>query len=75
MSASSRILLPLPASSTAANGASVSESGQYGTIVHIHPAVLFSICDSHTRRGEGAMRVIGTLLGTRTAGRRYGKYK
>lgn len=33
------------------------------TIVEIHPLVLLSVLDHHTRRPEGAGRVIGTLLG------------
>nr|XP_015194579.1 PREDICTED: eukaryotic translation initiation factor 3 subunit F [Lepisosteus oculatus] len=36
----------------------------YGPIVKIHPVVLASIADSYERRNDGAIRVIGTLLGT-----------
>ncbi|MGH0168863.1 UNVERIFIED_CONTAM: hypothetical protein FKN15_055628 [Acipenser sinensis] len=36
----------------------------YGPLVKIHPVVLASIADSYERRNEGALRVIGTLLGT-----------
>ncbi|XP_058877645.1 eukaryotic translation initiation factor 3 subunit F-like [Acipenser ruthenus] len=36
----------------------------YGPVVKIHPVVLASIADSYERRNEGALRVIGTLLGT-----------
>ncbi|XP_077985761.1 eukaryotic translation initiation factor 3 subunit F-like [Glandiceps talaboti] len=35
---------------------------------HVHPVVLFSICDSYERRNEDAKRVIGTLLGTNVLG-------
>ena len=33
--------------------------------VVVHPLVLLSVLDHHTRRQEGAGRVIGTLLGRR----------
>ena len=33
--------------------------------VNVHPLVLLSVLDHHTRRQEGAGRVIGTLLGKR----------
>ncbi|KAI5607622.1 eukaryotic translation initiation factor 3 subunit F [Silurus asotus] len=36
----------------------------HGPLVKIHPVVLASIADSYERRNEGAVRVIGTLLGT-----------
>ena len=36
--------------------------------VHVHPLVLFNVCDSFVRRQEGSVRVIGTLLGTVTGG-------
>mmetsp|Transcript_6152 Transcript_6152/g.8974 ORF Transcript_6152/g.8974 Transcript_6152/m.8974 type:complete len:337 (+) Transcript_6152:107-1117(+) len=36
------------------------------TVVHVHPLVLLAILDHHTRRQEGAGRVIGTLLGQRS---------
>lgn len=35
----------------------------FGPVVKIHPVVCASICDSYERRNEGAIRVIGTLLG------------
>jgi hypothetical protein len=35
------------------------------TCVVVHPLVLLSILDHHTRRQDGAGRVIGTLLGRR----------
>jgi hypothetical protein len=35
------------------------------TDVVVHPIVLLSVLDHHTRRQEGAGRVIGTLLGKR----------
>jgi hypothetical protein len=35
------------------------------TNVVVHPIVLLSVLDHHTRRQEGAGRVIGTLLGRR----------
>ena len=35
------------------------------TNVVVHPIVLLSVLDHHTRRQEGAGRVIGTLLGKR----------
>jgi len=34
----------------------------------VHPAVVFTILDHHSRRKEGQERVIGTLLGTTTDG-------
>lgn len=33
--------------------------------VNVHPLVLLSVLDHHSRRQEGAGRVIGTLLGKR----------
>lgn len=36
--------------------------------VHVHPVALFTIVDSYERRNEDAKRVIGTLLGTVSAG-------
>jgi hypothetical protein len=35
------------------------------TNVVVHPMVLLSILDHHTRRQDGDLRVIGTLLGRR----------
>jgi translation initiation factor 3 subunit F len=40
-------------------------SGVAVTSVTVHPLVLLSVLDHHTRRAEGAGRVIGTLLGRR----------
>ena len=37
--------------------------------VTVHPLVLLSVLDHHTRRAEGAGRVIGTLLGRRDGSR------
>lgn len=37
------------------------------TSVEVHPLVLLSVLDHHTRRQEGAGRVIGTLLGSKDA--------
>ena len=37
--------------------------------VNVHPMVLLSVLDHHTRRQEGAGRVIGTLLGKRDGDR------
>eukprot|EP00658_Telonema_sp_P-2_P004036 TRINITY_DN11511_c0_g2_i13.p1 TRINITY_DN11511_c0_g2~~TRINITY_DN11511_c0_g2_i13.p1 ORF type:complete len:315 (+),score=99.59 TRINITY_DN11511_c0_g2_i13:88-1032(+) len=47
-----------------------------GTMLHlqgagsckVHPSVIFTILDHHSRRKEGQDRVIGTLLGTKTDG-------
>lgn len=39
------------------------------SLVEVRPLVLLSVLDHHTRRPEGAGRVIGTLLGTRTGNR------
>mmetsp|Transcript_62258 Transcript_62258/g.74929 ORF Transcript_62258/g.74929 Transcript_62258/m.74929 type:complete len:341 (+) Transcript_62258:117-1139(+) len=39
------------------------------TCVDVHPLVLLSVLDHHTRRPEGAGRVIGTLLGRRDGSR------
>jgi len=36
--------------------------------VHVHPLVLFNVCDSFIRRSESSTRVIGTLLGTVSGG-------
>jgi len=36
--------------------------------VTVQPVVLFNICDSYLRRGDGQDRVVGTLLGTIEAG-------
>lgn len=34
-------------------------------VIEVHPMVILSVLDHHTRRNEGAGRVIGTLLGRR----------
>lgn len=39
--------------------------GEAASSVSVHPLVLLSVLDHHTRRQEGAGRVIGTLLGRR----------
>lgn len=68
-------------SSTAATGAgpvvaggvavpaitSIVDNGASNVIVH--PIVLLSVLDHHTRRQEGGGRVIGTLLGKREGDR------
>lgn len=41
-------------------------SGMTKTVVQVHPLVLLAVLDHHTRRQEGASRVIGTLLGQRS---------
>lgn len=40
------------------------DEGNVSNVV-VHPIVLLSVLDHHTRRQEGAGRVIGTLLGRR----------
>lgn len=42
----------------------LSDSSSVSTVV-VHPLVLLSVLDHHTRRQEGQPRVIGTLLGRR----------
>lgn len=57
-----------PTTGTAPNSKpSSSSSESVVNSVTVHPLVLLSILDHHTRRAEGAGRVIGTLLGRRTA--------
>lgn len=63
--------IPQPHNSTV----TVSAEGKKGlstssttTEVQVHPLVLLSILDHHTRRQEGSGRVIGTLLGKRLVG-------
>lgn len=48
-------------------GASAAAGGETFPVsnVNVHPLVLLSVLDHHTRRQEGAGRVIGTLLGKR----------
>ena len=43
-------------------------TGAAGIRVKVQPVVLFSICDSFIRRGDGQDRVVGTLLGSVEAG-------
>merc|ERR1719445_1697133 len=38
-------------------------------VIEVHPMVILSVLDHHTRRNEGAGRVIGTLLGRRDGDR------
>jgi len=45
------------------------ESSRSVSAVTVHPIVLLSVLDHHTRRQEGAGRVIGTLLGKRDGDR------
>jgi len=40
-------------------------SKQSARVVEVHPLVVLSVLDHHTRRNEGVGRVIGTLLGRR----------
>lgn len=40
-------------------------SKQSARVVEVHPLVILSVLDHHTRRNEGVDRVIGTLLGRR----------
>ena len=42
----------------------LNDSQEVNAVV-VHPLVLLSILDHHTRRQDGAGRVIGTLLGRR----------
>ena len=55
---------------TGGAGASDAAGGELLPVsnVHVHPLVLLSVLDHHTRRQEGAGRVIGTLLGKRDGG-------
>lgn len=65
------LLLNYPNSNTAAIAASTGDAtgGHQSDLkvsnVNVHPIVLLSVLDHHTRRQEGAGRVIGTLLGRR----------
>ena len=59
------LLLTKPARSVAAVAASASSEALPVSQVNVHPLVLLSVLDHHTRRQEGAGRVIGTLLGKR----------
>lgn len=62
-----------PSSAAAAAAAATSGSavggGRSVSDVMVHPIVLLSVLDHHTRRQEGAGRVIGTLLGKRDGNR------
>lgn len=62
MSSSSTPALLLNANNTGTTG--LSDSKAVTTVV-VHPIVLLSILDHHTRRQDGELRVIGTLLGKR----------
>ena len=59
------LILTKPARSLAAVAASASSETVPASQVNVHPLVLLSVLDHHTRRQEGAGRVIGTLLGKR----------
>lgn len=60
------LILTKPARSLAAVAASAGSSESVpASQVNVHPLVLLSVLDHHTRRQEGAGRVIGTLLGKR----------
>lgn len=59
------LLLTKPVRSAAAAAASASPEALPVSKVNVHPLVLLSVLDHHTRRQEGAGRVIGTLLGKR----------
>lgn len=54
------------------DGSSHSSGGSNSTLptsdIEVHPLVLLSVLDHHTRRPEGAGRVIGTLLGSKVGG-------
>ncbi len=76
------LLNPTTAGSTARSSAAVLAVGAVGgagdaaagaellpvSNVNVHPLVLLSVLDHHSRRQEGAGRVIGTLLGKRVGG-------
>ena len=47
------------------NPALLLENETLATVVTVHPLVLLSVLDHHTRRQEANGRVIGTLLGRR----------
>lgn len=54
----------LPTTETSSAGLAV-DGGVSISCVVVHPVVLLSILDHHTRRPDAAGRVIGTLLGRR----------
>lgn len=64
MSSTPALLIHSNGSNSATIPSSGLESG-YASSVLVHPMVLLSVLDHHTRRQEGAGRVIGTLLGRR----------
>lgn len=62
LSSSAPALILQKESSAGADG--LSDSSAVSSVV-VHPLVLLSVLDHHTRRQEGQLRVIGTLLGRR----------
>ena len=50
-------------SSLSSSSSSLSSISTRTSCCLLHPVALFSILDSYTRRPEGQIRVIGTLLG------------
>ena len=70
--AASRSVSAVAASAVASAGDATGSGGDATAIlstVFVHPIVLLSVLDHHTRRQEGAGRVIGTLLGKRDGDR------
>jgi translation initiation factor 3 subunit F len=65
MNSSNPALLLDPLALANGDNASFSKVSRGRTLVKVHPLVLMSILDHHTRRHENASRVIGTLLGQR----------
>ena len=57
------------AAAAAATSGSAVGGGRSVSDIMVHPIVLLSVLDHHTRRQEGAGRVIGTLLGRRDGNR------
>jgi len=62
LSSSAPALILQKEGSAGADG--LSDSSAVSSVV-VHPLVLLSVLDHHTRRQEGQLRVIGTLLGRR----------
>jgi len=60
---------PTSAAAVAARSKIAPGESSVVTDVVVHPIVLLSVLDHHTRRQEGAGRVIGTLLGKRDGDR------
>jgi hypothetical protein len=60
---------PSSAAAVAARSKNAPGESSVVTDVVVHPIVLLSVLDHHTRRQEGAGRVIGTLLGKRDGDR------